>query len=91
MRRRRQQRQHPYDEKVVRNHAFHLRQTDTLQANSGNDLLIGEREQQFTEDLGFVFTTQFVENDDGAQNNREAGSDYEGEEDLKGIRDLNNK
>ena len=41
--------EHPDDEKMIRNHGLHFGQPNALNANTGNDLLITEREEEFAD------------------------------------------
>lgn len=62
---------------MVWNHGLHLCQSDALQTDASDDLLVGEGEQQFPKYLGFIFSSEFVEDDYCAQNDSDSGGDYE--------------
>lgn len=61
---------------------IHLRQSDTLNADSGQDLLVGEGEEEFARDEGGGAGAKVQEDDGSGEAEGEEVCDYEGEEDL---------
>ena len=71
---------------MVWDHGVHLRQSDCLDADSFDDLLVGEGVEQFTrDDLGCDRCTcsKLAEEDVAGEKKGYAGGDDEGEEDLE--------
>ena len=62
----REKRKHPDDEEMVRHHGLHFCQTDALDSDTRYDLLIGEGEEEFSDNFCFGFA-HFVEDDYGAE------------------------
>lgn len=55
--------EHPDYEEVVGYHGAHLGETDALDADSGEELLVGEGEEEFAQDFGFGAASGFREDD----------------------------
>lgn len=78
----REERQHPDDEEVVGYHAVNLGQPHHLDADALDDLLVRETRQDLAGDVARRLGADFGEDDEGGEDQREAGGDDEGEEDL---------
>lgn len=75
---------------MVGDHGLHLCESNTLQTDASDDLLVGEGQEQFPENLGFIFSSKFVEDDDCAEEDGDSGGDYEGKQDLPFLSELSN-
>jgi len=79
----RKKRKHPDDEEVVWDHTIHLGQTDDLNADACEHLLVAEGEEEFARDFG---GEEGSEDDERREEERAAGGDNEGEKDLGVVR-----
>ena len=77
--------QHPYNEKVVRDHCAHFGEADALNTDTRDDLLVAEGEEEFAEDLGLGFTPQLMQDDDAAEDDGYGGRYDERQEDLLAV------
>jgi len=81
MRRCGKQAQHPYYEKVVRDHGRDFCEADRLDPDSCDELLVGEGGEQLARYGGGV-QVELSEDDEEGEGDGQAGCDDEGEEDL---------
>jgi hypothetical protein len=67
---------------VIWHHRFHFRKANALDSYPRDDLLIAEREEEFPDDFRFGLSTDFIQNDDRAQQQRYPGCNDKGEQNL---------
>lgn len=74
----------PDDEEVVGDHAVDARQADDLDGDALDDLLVGDAVEDLARDVGAALGVDLFEDDEGGEEDGEAGRGDEGEEDLRG-------
>jgi hypothetical protein len=64
---------------MVRHHELHLREANALDSDTSYDLLIGEREEQLSDDFRFVGgAPDFAEDQNGREEKGNSSCDDEG-------------
>ena len=76
----------PYNEEVIRHHSIHLRQPNSLDTNSFNNLLVAERIEELSRyNFGRRWSAlpKLAEHDVRREDQGDSGGDDEGEQDLR--------